>query len=248
MSRSQACGCVRERSYWRNDLCMSLAALGVLLAWERAALDLWVARAVGGYEHFPWRDTWVLSRLLHDGGRALSGLVLAILAWRALRSAADDLLGMRRRWSSFGLVLLNLIAVPALKRSSLTSCPWDLAPFGGHAQLLSHWAWAVPDGGPGHCFPSGHAVAAFAYVAMYFAWRGVRPECARAWFIGVAIAGAAFGAVQVIRGAHFVSHVAWSAWACWTLSALADSVIRRPRRPRPIPTAPADSPAAPPRA
>ena len=33
--------------------------------------------------------------------------------------------------------------------------------------------------------------------------------------------GIAFGLAQVLRGAHYVSHVVWTAWICWTVSALA---------------------------
>ena len=59
-----------------------------------------------------------------------------------------------------GWVLVGcLLAVAALKRHSPTSCPWSLQEFGGHAVYLSHWRWR-PDGGPGHCFPSGHASGA----------------------------------------------------------------------------------------
>ena len=47
--------------------------------------------------------------------------------------------------------------IPLLKARSLTSCPWDLIEFGGKAQYVSHWLRGVTDGGPGRCFPSGHA-------------------------------------------------------------------------------------------
>ena len=41
--------------------------------------------------------------------------------------------------------------------------------------------------------------------------------------LGLAL-GALFGAAQVMRGAHYVSHVLWSAWICWTLSVAADAL------------------------
>ena len=42
----------------------------------------------------------------------------------------------------------------------------ELAEFGGVAQHVSHWSLGVLDGGPGHCFPSGHASSAFAFFAL----------------------------------------------------------------------------------
>ncbi|MCB1994417.1 MAG: phosphatase PAP2 family protein, partial [Rhodoferax sp.] len=134
--------------------------------------------------------------------------------------------------------------VPTFKRFSDTSCPWELAEFGGSARFVSHWSWGVLDGGSGHCFPSGHAVAAFCFLALYFAWRDASPVVARRWLWAVLTAGALFGAAQVLRGAHYVSHAAWSAWICWTLSAAVDAVRRRRSR-RPSPARPAAEPGSP---
>jgi membrane-associated PAP2 superfamily phosphatase len=124
-------------------------------------------------------------------------------------------------------VLLNLATVPALKRTATTSCPWDLAQFGGSARYVPHWDWGVLDLGPGHCFPSGHAVAGFAFLALYFAWRAHHPRRARGLLWTALATGLAFGAAQVLRGAHYVSHVAWSAWLCWTLSASVSALGRQ---------------------
>lgn len=234
-----------QPSRWRRDLGVTLLLALLLLSWDAAGADLWVSRAVGDEAGFPWRDAWFTRRLLHDGGRWAALLLLAGLGWRAWRRAPGDPLGAGARRAALAVVLLNLAVVPAFKRASATSCPWDLAAFGGTARFVSHWDWGVLDGGPGHCFPSGHAVAAFCFLALYFAWRDVRPAVARGWLLAVLMAGALFGAAQVLRGAHFVSHVAWSAWICWTLAAAVDALSRLRRRPRPRPAgaAAADSPA-----
>ncbi len=233
---------------WRRDALFTLAGLTLLLAWDASGLDRVVAHAVGGgAQGFPWRDAWVTRSLLHDGGRWASALVLAGLLIGLLRRQAGAAASPKAGWAALGMVLLNLLLVPGVKRSSATSCPWDLAEFGGSAQFVTHWNFGVFDGGPGHCFPSGHAVAAFAFIAMYFAWRDARPGPARAWLFGALAAGALFGAAQVLRGAHFVSHVAWSAWACWTLPAALDALsrFRRRRRPPAAGVAAVGSPAAP---
>jgi membrane-associated PAP2 superfamily phosphatase len=214
---------------WR-EATATLAALAGVVAWDLSGLDLALSSHFAGPEGFFWRDAWLTRHVLHDGGRWLAGVVLVWLVVDALRRHAQ---GPTRteRWQVLGVVLLGLTVVPLLKRASSTSCPWDLAEFGGQAAKVSHWLWSVADGGPGHCFPSGHAVAAFAFFALYFHWRPHRPARARAWLVGTLAAGAVFGAAQVVRGAHFASHVLWSAWICWTLAAAAYAVINRRRRP-----------------
>lgn len=204
----------------RGDAAVSLLGLVALVGWEISGFDLVVSGWFGGAGGFAWRDAWLTSTLLHDGGRIAAWALLAVMAADALRplhpgpSRAE-----RRRW--LGVTVACLLLVPALKRASRSSCPWDLSPFGGLAAYVPHWRLGLVDGGPGHCFPSGHAVAAFAFFSGYFLWRSHRPVAARRWLVAVCLAGAVFGAVQVARGAHFVSHVLWSEWICWVVFALA---------------------------
>ncbi|MEK9952901.1 MAG: phosphatase PAP2 family protein [Curvibacter sp.] len=211
---------------------MTLTVLLLVLAWDASGLDLPVTRALATPGGFPWRDTWLTYTLLHEGGRLLAaGTVLALLlhALWPRRLGWPDGSARRQRWAALGGVLLNLAAVPALKRGAASSCPWDLAEFGGSALYVPHWEWGVPDLGPGHCFPSGHAVAGFAFIALYFVWRDTHPARARRW-LGVAVmAGLVLGLSQVLRGAHYVSHVAWSGWFCWGLAALVYALARRRR-------------------
>ena len=116
------------------------------------------------------------------------------------------------------MTIACIVLVPALKRTSRRSCPWDLAEFGGRARLCAalarrHRATA----GPGDCFPSGHAVAAFAFLGCSSCGdtRGRGWRCA--WLAGVLLFGLLFGWAQVARGAHYVSHALWSAWLCWAI-------------------------------
>jgi len=132
----------------------------------------------------------------------------------------------RWRWTWVAVIVFCALAVPALKRVSHTSCPWDLAEFGGMAQYVSHWRFGRDDGGSGHCFPSGHAVAAFAFFGLHFCWRDFNPRKATWWLSAVLVVGVLYGAAQLVRGAHYPSHTLWSAWLCWTLSALAYHLLR----------------------
>lgn len=211
--------------FGRADLAITGFALLLLLAWEFSGLDLPLLRLFGTAEGFVWREAWLTSGLLHGGGRALAW---ALLGWQML----DALLVRpkpltptkweRRFW--IGVALLSILLVPALKRINHSSCPWELSEFGGVARYVPHWLPGVLDGGSGHCFPSGHAVAAFGFFGLYFLWRPYRPALARWMLGGVLLAGAVFGWAQMMRGAHYLSHTLWSGLICWTLCVLAAHV------------------------
>jgi len=209
----------------RRDLLVTFTALALLLAWDFSGGDLAAAGLFGNAQGFAARDTWWASRLLHDGGRIAAWLLLAVLVGTTLRAPLEPVDGPSRgeRWRWIGVMLLCIVAVPAIKRFSPTSCPWDLAQFGGVAQYVSHWRLGVADGGGGHCFPSGHAVAAFGFFGLYFLWRGHDVQRARRWLAAVIVVGLLFGTAQLARGAHYPSHTLWSAWLCWTICVIAAS-------------------------
>jgi len=204
-----------------GDLAVAMLGLLLLVLWDASGLDRVVVAWFGTDVGFPLRDAWVTSGLLHQGGRGLAWLLLAILAIDAVRRrAGPPARGERLRW--FTVTLVCLLLVPWLKQLSHTSCPWDLQAFGGVARYIPHWRLGDADGGPGRCFPSGHATAAFAFLTGYFLWRRDSPAFARMWLAGVVLCGLVFGVVQIVRGAHYPSHVLWSAWLCWVICTVAD--------------------------
>lgn len=209
-----------------RDLLIALAALALLLWWEASGWDMVIAAWYGNEQGFAMRNAWLTRSLLHDGARTVSGVALAacgVLAWRGNGSTLPRT--QRLAWG--GVILLCLLAIPAFKQLSQTSCPWDLEAFGGTAAYVPHWMLFVLDGGPGHCFPSGHAVAAFAFLPLYFQWRGERPALARTLLAVTLGAGALLGWTQLARGAHFPSHTLWSAWLCWSIGAMAARRLER---------------------
>jgi membrane-associated PAP2 superfamily phosphatase len=206
----------------------TLAGLALVIGWDAAGLDLAAARAWAGPAGFPLQHHWFLSGVLHDGLRPLAWLLALWLTagvwWPTLSLRRLDT-HARIQWAAstwIGLLLITLV-----KRFSSTSCPWDLAEFGGIASHLSHWAWGVHDGGGGHCFPAGHASAGFAFMAGYFAWRRQSPRLARLWLGGAIVAGLLLGVGQQLRGAHFMSHTLWTAWLCWASAWAIDALRRR---------------------
>ena len=216
----------------RGDAVVAVAAAALLVLWDLSGVDLLVVRRFGHSDGFVWRDAWLTSTVLHQGGRVLAwGLFAAFVLnlWRPWVAGPSA----NERIQAFIAMLTSLLSVSALKRFSHTSCPWDLAEFGGAARYVSHWSFGVVDGGAGHCFPSGHAVGAFAFVSGYFMLRGHRPALARAWLAAVLCTGAAFGMAQLARGAHYPSHTFWSAWLCWVICAAFEAAGARQRGARP---------------
>lgn len=206
---------------FRRFLVWTGLALLPILAWDASALDLALAGWFGNAQGFALTQHWWLQQVLHSGARqAAWALVLAlgVMIWRPLGP-----LRALPRADRVGLVagvLLAALLVQLLKRGSLSSCPWDLQAFGGTARYVSHWRWGMADGGGGHCFPAGHASTAFSFLAAYFWLRPWAPRTARCWLGLALLAGAVFGAVQMARGAHYLSHVLWAGWFCWLAGGL----------------------------
>ncbi|WP_076997694.1 phosphatase PAP2 family protein [Variovorax sp. KK3] len=211
-------------------LAWTFLALLLILAWDASGLDLPLARLAGTPFGFPLREDWWLVQVLHEGGKSLSWALLAVLML-AIRWPFGFLrrLPLRERVQLAFSVLAGVLLVSLVKTSSTTSCPWDLKAFGGVAHYVSHWSWRVRDGGPGGCFPAGHASAAFAYLGGWFVLRRHAPRAARAWLICTLAAGLLLGLGQQLRGAHYMSHTLWTAWLCWSIGLVIDLGLHRRR-------------------
>lgn len=102
-----------------------------------------------------------------------------------------------------------------LKHASLHGCPWDLALCGGDLPYFPLFS-SLPVGvQAGACFPAGHPSGGFALMAFYFAFRQIKPQFAIGMLWLGLVFGLAMGFSQVMRGAHFLSHVLWSGWVVW---------------------------------
>lgn len=191
----------------RRALAGLAAGLLLVLAWEFSGLDLALSRLFGDAHGFAARDAFWARGLLHDGLRGLWILVWALLLLDAGRGAeAPQGPTRRERRQALAVGLGLLLLGPALKALSHSSCPWSLAEFGGSVAWVPHWDWRRTDGGPGHCFPSGHGLGAVAFAPVVWVWGRRRGW----WLLLASIALAALA--QLARGAHFLSHSLWSAW------------------------------------
>lgn len=202
-------------SPFRRDAVGLVAAMVLIILWDASGLDRRVSQLFGTDKGFSWRDHWLTASVLHDKVKFVAWplvLVLAISIWFPI-SSLKKLTRSQRAW-----LLLTTIGcatlISWLRRYNLTSCPWDLKEFGGSVPTyVSHWSRAT-DRGPGQCFPSGHASMAFSFLPGWLALRTVSPRISRAWLLVMLALGTALGWVQVMRGAHFVSHWLWTGWIC----------------------------------
>lgn len=199
-----------------------------LFLWEVSGRDMAWAHAFGNEHGFPWRNHWLFSEVLHEGGRRLSwafALFLCLAVWWPVGVLRRIDLSRRLQLAATAMVASAVVA--AIKSGSGTSCPWDMQVFGGVAHHVPHWRlWGLPDGGSGHCFPAGHASAGFAFVGGWFVFRAW-PRVATVWLGSAIGAGLVFGVAQQVRGAHFMSHTLWTGWICWVVAWAIDAVWPR---------------------
>lgn len=207
----------------RTLLAWTVAGFLLLLLWDALGQDRALARLFGSKAGFQMRDQWFFVQVMHEGARRLGWVAVVWLAlgvWWPLGVLRRLPWVDRMQLASSALVSLAVISI--LKNLSNTSCPWDLAEFGGVAQYVSHWALGMTDGAGGRCFPAGHASAGFAFFGGYFALRREHGKAARIWLVAALVAGFVLGGVQQARGAHFMSHTLWTGWLCWTTGWLWD--------------------------
>jgi membrane-associated PAP2 superfamily phosphatase len=193
--------------------------LVLTLAWDASGADLSAMTWLGGPDGFAWREHWWLSNVMHSGAKQLAVLLyLGVLAMSLWPLGIWRQLQRRQRWEIAAGITLSLLAVTAIKRISLTSCPWDLQAFGGVASYVSHWSWGVSDGGSGSCFPGGHASSAFAFMALSLPWLTSQDtdqqRLGRSMTGVMVLSGLVLGLSQTLRGAHYPSHTAWTALVC----------------------------------
>ena len=214
---------------------------GLLIAlWDASSLDMTVMRLLGSAHGFTWRHDFVLEHLLHDRARQLGILLYLLLLLLCLWPLGKwSHLTREQRFTMATGVTLALVAVNTIKRSSLTSCPWDLEEFGGMAHYVSHWNWGIADGGSGHCFPGGHASAAMAFLPLALPWwlsgNEQNRQRGRKLFLGILALGVILGTVQTLRGAHYPSHTLWTGLICWVVGFVSHELMARlPLRARSI--------------
>lgn len=225
----------------RHSLALGGTAVALLAVFSVGDVDRaitrWFFDTASGT--FPLANDWWLKTVLHDAARdaaasgALALLMLTAAAWLLPRGWRAGTLRDELAFAS-AAALGAAVAVVALKHSSMHDCPWDIIEFGGRApyrRLLAAHGESSPLGG---CFPAAHPLVGYAWLSLGFALYPGARRLAIWCFSAALCAGTVFGAVQVIRGAHFTSHVLSTAWAVWAIDVAllaACCAVSRARKP-----------------
>jgi len=134
---------------------------------------------------------------------ALATIVL--LAWPA--SSRPGLFRTRQLVFALGVLLMVPAATNLVKRYSGVPCPYQIEQFGGDRQHVpvAKALTVAHDTSAGHCWPSGHASTGFAFMGLAYL-AGTRSRRNGILLAAIA-AGVVTGTYQVLKGAHFPSHV-----------------------------------------
>lgn len=211
-----------SRQFWLRHLLPALIfGLLMLLIYPYTSLDTRIADLFFDVQlhQFTFKKDPFLVVWMHVGLKwlivtvALACLVPALLSYRLAGLKPYRLSFM---WVFAGMVI-STAAVAILKHYNQHGCPWDITLYGGHLPLFGLFTTAPAGVEAGRCFPAGHPSGGFALMAFYFAFMHSKPRFS-VFMLGLGLLmGLLMGLAQMIRGAHFLSHVLWSGWVVWTV-------------------------------
>lgn len=179
--------------------------------------------------HFPLRDQPFWAVIMHTGLKYLSVAVwfAFLLWWISLRRQPSRQPLRLAIGFTLLVALLASLTVSSLRSLSAHSCPWDLSLFGGTADYFRFFDAVPLNPGSGRCAPSGHAASGFVWLTGYIALRGVDRKAALSVLAFSLVLGVLTGLTQIVRGAHFLSHVLLTAWVCFAVGWFCDSLYKR---------------------
>jgi membrane-associated PAP2 superfamily phosphatase len=188
-----------------------------------AGFDFTVASVLYEVQGNSWllKHHWLTEQVLHRHLRTLNEIVVLSLLgyWLWRRFVFKD---NSKKLQALGLLLLSLllsfVTVAVIKRLVPMECPWDLNQFGGHSAFWGLFATRPDHITATQCFPAGHASIGFAWLALFYYWREMKPQQALFGLMIGGCAGLLLGFVQQLRGAHFISHDIATAAICWLIA------------------------------
>lgn len=185
-----------------------------VLQLDRAVTDLFFD---ANLKVFPLKHHPLLTQWLHIN---LKWFMVAIAVGGLLASGAACFVRVLKPYQGglfwvFVGMSVSTASVAILKHYNQHGCPWDLAIYGGNLPFFELFAAAPLGAGAGHCFPAGHPSGGFALLAFYFAFIRMSPRFSSLMLWVALFVGSLMGLAQIMRGAHFLSHVLWSGWVVW---------------------------------
>jgi membrane-associated PAP2 superfamily phosphatase len=188
----------------------------VIVVQNETAFDSQVSDWIYGARGAGWpvSHTGWLRFAGYEGPKYLLGIIdlglIAALLWAPLLSR----LHLSRREAAYLLTCFAVVplTIGTLRNHSGIACASDLLRYGGSVPdimgNISLKLWFDPNKGRG-CWPSAHAGGGFALLALGML-RRPRGTQLGLWLFGL-LYGSWMGLYQMLRGAHFLSHVLVSA-------------------------------------
>ena len=200
-------------------LCTALAVLmlaAIVVVTMTPSVDIRISDAIFAARGGAWP-------LPHTGWTRVAGyegpkyaviLFALVLVAGLLRPDLLRRLHLERREAAYLLTCLAIVpaTIILLRSRSDIACTSQLLRYGGDvADWLGHFTFARLAGHDGlhGCFPSGHASGGFALLALGLLDR--KPATRLALWCAALLYGSYMGMYQLLRGAHFLSHVVASA-------------------------------------
>ena len=195
------------------------------------AFDLSVSKLFFS-DGWPWHRNEVFTTIFYRLPKLVPAIVATVLLVRLAVVLAQGRRILEEEASRRALYVVIAMGACAaavwwLKSTTGVACPWSVEPFGG-ALPMTDPAFGLTDV-PGRCWPSGHAGTGFVFIAFYFALKDVRPRAAAGALLFAVAFGLLCGAVRVMEGAHFVSHVLVTGIVDWLICAALHALILEDR-------------------
>lgn len=205
-----------RRSYWFCLAATVLPLVAIAGAAATSAVDVRISDAIfaAGGAAWPLPHSGWTRAVGYEGPKYLVILFALVLIAGLARPDLLRRMRLEPREAAYLLACLALVpaAIGALRSLSGIACASQLVRYGGDIpDWLGHFTLArlLADNGLHGCFPSGHASGGFALLALGMLDR--KPAARRALWLGAVLYGSWMGTYQLLRGAHFASHVIASA-------------------------------------
>lgn len=189
------------------------AVVGIAMA---TAVDVRISDAIfaAGGGAWPLPHAGWTRALGYEGAKyALIAFAFVLIAG-LVRPSLLRSIHLERREAAYLLACLALVpaVIGAVRAESGIACASQLVRYGGDLpDGIGHFTVSklLADNGLHGCFPSGHASGGFALLALGMLDR--KPAVRRGLWLFALFYGSWMGAYQLLRGAHFLSHVLASA-------------------------------------
>lgn len=199
-----------------NILMLVLCAVIIYLFFPVAGqIDQYLSRPwIGLNGQYAYEDNWYLVHIGHQGLKYLVIMIAVIHLMLLIYFKISNSHHHIQRICIFVLVsmICSVSIIAVLKATSPHACPWSMVE-----QVNGMVDWGRVLRGQGKCLPGGHASGGFALLTLFFAYRQDFPRYAIYGLVFALCLGAMMSLIQMIRGAHFLSHNLWSFWWSWCI-------------------------------